>query len=180
VNVRLERVDPSKRVVFDRLLQLHLYEIGMNPSPDGLIEWGEPLDKFFSDPTCVPLFITAEGHMAGFALIKLDRKPPGPDGKTPMNANLIEEFHVLRPYSRKGIGTRAADLIFRQQPGRWMVTSRPDRVRVAFWRHVAMERPDVNGVEFTPDDHKGYPGQHVWIIEPTEGKGKPAHAADCR
>lgn len=169
MNVQLECVDPSKSVVLDRLLQLHLYEIGMNPGADGLIEWGEPLDKFFSDPTCVPLFITVEGQMAGFALIKLDHRPTGPDGKTPVSANLIEEFHVLRPYRRRGVGTRAADLIFRQHPGRWMITCHPDGTRVAFWRHVVIERPDVHGVEFAPDDHKGYPGQHVWVIEPTGG-----------
>ena len=152
MDLRLTRVDTGSRVILERLLQLSLYEGGMEPGPDGLIDWGEPLDKFLTDPACVPLFFTVEGRLAGFALVKLDRRPTGPDGKTPVSANFIEEFYVMRPHRRKGIGTRAADLILRQYPGRWMVSTWPGRVAVRFWHHVATGRADVNGVEFGPGD----------------------------
>ena len=60
MNLQLEHVETDKRVILERLLQFKLYEGGMEPGADGLIDWGEPLDKFFSDPGCVPLFFTVE------------------------------------------------------------------------------------------------------------------------
>ena len=78
MDLQLMRVDTGSRVILERLLQLSLYEGGMEPGPDGLIDWGEPLDKFFADPACVPLFFTVGGRLGGFALAKLDRRPTGP------------------------------------------------------------------------------------------------------
>jgi len=36
---------------------------------------------------------------------------------------------------------------------------------VGFWRYVATVRTEVNGREFCPGEHKGFSGQHVWVIE---------------
>ena len=144
------------------MLQLELYDIGMDPGPDGLIDWGESLDNFFTDSSCVPLFLKVGGQVVGFALLKLNRGLPGPDGCTRRRANLIAEFYVMRPHRRKGIGTRAMDLILKQFPGAWTVTTWPDPRRVAFWRRIATDR----GREFAPGEHNGFPGQYVWVIEP--------------
>ena len=163
--VALERIQFSNQPALERLLQLHLYEIGMDPGADGLIDWGEALDPFLSDPTFLALHFLIGEQVVGFALAKLDRHPTGPDGKTPMEANVLEEFHILRPYRRKGIGACAADLMFGQYPGRWIVTCHPDPIRVAFWRHVALGPLNVDGVERAPGKHRGYPGQYVWVVE---------------
>jgi len=168
VNLELEKVTVAGQTILERLLQFELYEIGMDPGPDGLIEWGESLDKFFGDPCCVPLFLKVDGQLAGFALLKLNRKPSGPDGRTPTPANLVEEFYVLRPHRRKGIGRRAMDLIRKEFPGHWIATTWPDAHRVGFWRHIAIGREAVKGREFGPDEHGGFPGQYVWVIEPNK------------
>ena len=168
VNLQLEQVDSSRRLILERLLQLELYDVGMDPGPDGLIDWGESLDKFFETKPFVPLFFVVNNEIVGFALIKLERELGTPDGRGDFKSNFIAEFYVSRRWRRKGIGTHAADLIFRRYPGQWTVSCHPDDVRVAFWRHVATGRDDVNGVEFGPDEHKGFPGQYVWIIELAE------------
>ena len=140
----------------------------MDPCPDGLIDWGESLDKFFTDSSHLPLFFVVDGKVAGFALLKLNRSSTGPDGKTPTRSNVVEEFYVMRPHRRKGIGTRTMDLILKELPGQWIVTTWPDKQRVDFWSHVAIGRRVIDGLEFEPDEHKGYPGQYVWIIDPNK------------
>ena len=168
MNLELEKVAVGDRAILERLLQLELYDVGMEPGPDGLIDWGESLDKFFDDPSCIPLFLKMHGQLAGLALLKLNRKLPGPDRKTCTTANLLEEFYVMRPHRRKGLGTRAMDLVLRDYPGQWIVTTWPDSQRVRFWRYVAMGRNVVKGREFGPDEYGGFPGQHVWVIEPNK------------
>lgn len=148
------------------LLQLHLYEVGMEPGPDGLIDWGEPLDEFFTSPGHVPLLFQDDNGLVGFALVRLNCELAGVDGKTIVTTNFMEEFFILRPHRRKKLGTRAADLIFEMYPGRWTVTCWPGHKGEGFWRHVATARPSVRGREFRPDEHKGWPGQCVWVIEP--------------
>jgi predicted acetyltransferase len=165
MDLKLRRVDPASREILERLLQFELYDVGMEPGPDGIIDWGESLDTFFAGPSHVPLFLEVDGEVAGFTLVKLGRSPPGPDGRTPVRSNVVEEFYVTRPHRRKGIGTAAMDLIFKQFPGRWTITTWPDDQRVGFWRHVATMRASLSGKEFAPGEHRGYPGQYVWIIE---------------
>jgi len=168
MNLELEKAAVADHSILERLLQLELYEIGMEPGANGLIDWGESLEKFFTDPSCIPLFMNMDGRLVGFVLLKLDRNPTGPDGKTPMRANMIEEFYVMRPYRRKGIGTLAVDLIIKRFPGRWIATTWPNAQRVAFWRHVAIGRDTMNGREFSAGEHAGFPGQYVWVIEPNK------------
>ena len=137
--------------VIQRLLQLHLYEGGAEPGPDGLIDWGEPLDPFFADTGQVPLLFRDNHELVGFALVKLNRQPTGPDGKTPLTTNFISECFILRSHRRKKRGTCAADLIFDRYPGRWMVTCWPGGMGEGFWRYVATGRPHMEGREFGPD-----------------------------
>jgi len=167
--ITVEPARADEQPLVKRLLQLHLYEGGAEPGPDGLIDWGEPLGKFFTDARHVALLFREGNELVGFALIKLNRKPTGPDGETPVTTNFIEEFFILRPYRRRRLGTRAANLIFQTYPGRWMVTCWPGAVGEEFWRHVATASAGTQAQEFRPDEHKGFPGQCVWVIE-TRGK----------
>ena len=167
----IEVAQADEAYVVERLLQFKLYEGGMEPEPDGLIDWGEPLDTFFTDPNYVPLLFRDANKLVGFALVKLNRKPTGPDGKTPVTTNCIEEFFILPPHRRKGLGTRAVDLIRQRYPGQWMATTWAGATSVGFWRSVAAACPEVNGREYQPDEHKGYAGQHVWIMESNKTHG---------
>ncbi len=169
MTLTIERAQTHERLLVERLLQLHLYEGGAEPGPDGVIDWGEPLDKFFSDRSCVPLLFREDGKLVGFALAKLNRKPPGPDGKTAVSTHFIEEFFVLRGHRRKGLGTRAVELLFGRFPGRWMTTTWPGGTADRFWRSAVMGRHGARGREYGPGEHQGFPGQYVWVVEPMIG-----------
>ena len=169
MELRIEKAEASEAAVVDRLLQFTLYEGGMDPDPDGRIDWGEPLERFFTRPDFVPLLFREDDQLVGFALVKLNRRPTGPDGKTPVESNFIEEFCILRPRRRRGLGTRAFDVILERYPGRWMTSTWPGGE--GFWHHVVMDRPEVNGREYKPDENKGYPGQWVWVVEAGEEVG---------
>ena len=155
--------------IIERLLQFHLYECGAEPGQDGMIDWGEPMERFFTDPACVPLLFRDDDELVGFAFVKLDRRLASPDGQTPIAANLIEEFFILRSHRRKGLGTLATDLILDRYPGRWSVTTWPDTCAGAsarFWHYLTITRSGLDTREFGPGDHKGFPGQYVWVVEP--------------
>jgi len=165
MNFELGRVAADERIILDRLLQLYLYEIGMEPCADGLIDWGESLDDFFTGQEHMPLFLKVDGGIVGFALVKLNRRLVGADGHTPVSANFVGEFFVLRPHRRRKFGTNAARRIFTQYLGSWMISCWPDPGRVRFWRHVARECAESIVREYGPDEYKGFPGQHVWVID---------------
>ena len=166
MEVRIERVKEDSRQILERLLQLHLYERGMEPGPDGLVNWGEPLDPFFSDPHFLALFVASGQDTIGFTLAKLDYALLDPVTGDKIRVNFIEEYYLLRPHRRKGIGTKAIDLILTAHPGVWFVTTWPDQPAVQFWRHLAVGRHGAGGREFPPEEHEGFPGQFMWIIAP--------------
>ena len=162
--IGLERADPDRRPILERLLQFELYEIGLNPGPDGLIDWGESLDDFFADPSAIPYLFTMDGNVVGFALVRLGRRLMGPDDRTPLIANLIEEFYVSRPWRRRGVGTLAIRHITDRHPGPWIATTWPDEGRVAFWRRVTLGREREGARVYEPGEHRGFPGQYVFVV----------------
>jgi len=161
----LNLVNPERRIVLERLLQLMLYEGGMEPDTDGLIDWGESLDTYFGESMNVPLFFTMEDRIVGFALLKLGRMLKGPDGNGNIRMNVIVEFFIKRPWRRKGIGTAGAHMIFDRYRGQWAITTWPDDARTRFWRHVATGYKRGSSHEFSPGEHKGFPGQFVWVVD---------------
>lgn len=71
MKLKLVNVGSERRIILERLLQLMLYEGGMEPGANGLIDWGESLDSYFVESMNIPLFFTTEDKFVGFALIKL-------------------------------------------------------------------------------------------------------------
>jgi len=165
MQLNVDLVKLEKRIVLERLLQLMLYEGGMEPGADGLIDWGESLDSYFGESMNVPLFFMMEGRIVGFTLIKLGRMLKGPDGHSNIKMNVIEEFFIVRPWRRKGIGTAAAHMILNRYRGQWAITTFPDDARTRFWRHVATGYKQGKSHEFSPGEHMGFPGQFVWMID---------------
>ena len=176
--ITAERATSSERAIVDDLFRAKFAEEGTDRDPEAVAKWATWIHKYFADSNCIPFLIRLEGESVGFAIAKLDRTPTGPDGRTPAKAHFIEEFFVLPQHRRKGIGTRAAEIILREYPGRWMTTTWPGGPAVGFWRHVATRRPSVSGREYGPDEHKGFPGQHVWVFESLTGEGAEP-ARDC-
>jgi predicted acetyltransferase len=138
----------------------------MEPGEQGAIDYRESLDKYFGGASCLPLFFTLDNRNVGFALVKLCRAVREADGISQGRTNFIEELYIRRPFRRKGLGTAAVANVIAVNPGRWMVSTWPGSVRVAFWRHVALSRHLASVTEYAPGEHKGFPGQYVWAIEP--------------
>lgn len=137
----------------------------MEPGANGFIDWGESLDSYFVGSMHIPLFFTTEDKLVGFALIKLKQTLKGLDGQSDTMINIIVEFYVIRPWRRKGIGTTAAHMILDRYPGQWVITTWPNDVRVRFWHHVVTQYKQGKVHEFSPGEHKGFPGQFVWVVE---------------
>jgi len=173
--ISVERVTGAGRTVLEGLLRTKFAEDGTNQDAEALTKWDKWIDEYFSDAHCIPLVIKSGDKACGFALVKLGRKPAGPDGRTRVEANFVEEFFILPSHRRKGIGTRVVDLIFRDYPGRWIITTWPGGMGVGFWRYIAMGRPGIRGREYGPDEHKGYPGQYVWVVESSQGTAEQPH-----
>jgi predicted acetyltransferase len=138
----------------------------MEPGEQGWIDYGESLDKYFGRSGCLPLFFALEDRNVGFALVKLGRAVREADGIAQGKTNFIEDLYIRRPFRRQGFGTAAVANVVAANPGRWMVSTWPGSVRVAFWRHFALSRQRASVTEYAPGEHKGFPGQHVWVIEP--------------
>jgi predicted acetyltransferase len=151
----------AQRPVFDRLLQLYMYdfsEFARIGSPHGEVDeegrfaylgfesyWQHQNER-------VPLLIRADDHIAGFALVNQWSAL-----ELPLDHS-VAEFFVMRKYRRARVGTRAALLIFRRYPGRWEVpVAWYNPPALAFWRSVAEELAPLE-VEEIAGDRKRWTG----------------------
>jgi predicted acetyltransferase len=134
MRVTLRRVGRRDVPIVRRLVQLYIYDlVGQR--------WGVERDGTYAPPAWHRQFwrrdgryhfvVRVGGRPAGFALV---RELPALGG---VPAREMAEFFVLRPYRRRGIGTRVARALFTRFPGRWElsvltwnVTARP------FWRRL--------------------------------------------
>src|SRR5205823_8578762 len=69
------------------------------------------LDHYWTDPERVPVFIRADGKLAGFALLR--RIEPGVIG--------IAVFFVLRAYRRRGVGRSAMKELLARLGATWTI-----------------------------------------------------------
>jgi predicted acetyltransferase len=62
----------------------------------------------------------------------------------------VAEFFVIRKYRRLGVGRRAAFLLWKGLPGKWIVrVSEGNRAAVSFWKGVVAEFTSGKVVEDT-------------------------------
>lgn len=92
----------------------------------------ELVSGWFSDPASHPFLILSDGARAGFSLV--GRRPAWPPGAAQFR---MCEFFVAAAARRRGVGTRAALLLFSRFDGEWEVLENEDnRAALAFWRRV--------------------------------------------
>lgn len=88
------------------------------------------LSSYFTDPDRSAFFIYADDKIAGFVLINVHTL-------IEERAHSIAEFYVVPNFRRQGIGERAAELAFRQFPGKWEVAQmEANQSALRFWRKV--------------------------------------------
>lgn len=103
-------------------------------------EWPSRDEEFlagwFRDSSAQPFVILADGARAGFALVS--RLPPWPRAGADYR---MSEFFVARAARRRGVGARAAMLLFSRFEGDWEVLEdEGNRAALDFWRRVISAR----------------------------------------
>lgn len=143
MNLELVSATAADRPAIDNLMQLYIHDFSEHwagRSDGELLDTGRfpdyPLDKYWSEPGCVPLLLRVDGKLAGFALLN----QAGHVGR-PVDRNMAE-FFVVRKHRRAGLGRMAAHQIFTRYPGQWEVAvARRNVAALAFWRRVIGQHP---------------------------------------
>lgn len=135
--VTLTEVPANHRNVITNLIQLYKHdfsefaEIGSpygEVGADGRYTY-DGLDSYWQEEGRFALTTHADGRLAGFILVNqwsaLNR---------PLD-HAVGEFFVLRKYRRRGVGSRAAKILFKRWPGRWEVgVAGYNKPAQSFWR----------------------------------------------
>lgn len=92
----------------------------------------ELLADWVRDPAAHPFVILADGARAGFA--RVIRLPAWPRGGADFR---MSEFFIAPASRRRGVGERAASLMFSRFEGEWeVVEDAANRPALEFWRRV--------------------------------------------
>lgn len=135
--ISLEPVQPAEEPLLANLLELYIHDMsavfpGLEVGPEG--RFGYPrLQQYWNDPTRrFPFLLRCDGRVAGFALVQ--RGSPVTEDPETLD---MTEFFVLRQYRRRGIGARAATLMWKRLPGSWTVRVLEKNTHaLAFWREA--------------------------------------------
>ena len=147
-------VTAADRAVIERLYPLYLHDMSAFTEYYDLDSAGrwvpDHLPTWLGSDRCTPLLLTADGRVAGLALVAhagFPFVPPGPD-------HTMGEFFVVARQRRRGVGQRAARLAFEAFPGRWRVEQlRRNTGATAFWRQVIAAHTRGRYEEAAPHGH---------------------------
>ncbi|MDQ0207136.1 GNAT family N-acetyltransferase [Alkalicoccobacillus murimartini] len=147
MEVQIIPVTPKEAPILHNLMQFYIYEFSeyiddIKLDKDGRFEPFK-LDGYWIEPHLTPLFIMANNQLAGFVLL---------EATSDTSPNAINEFFVLKSYSRKGIGKKAAFEVFKRWRGNWVVAQlKENKPAQAFWKKVIHEY--TKGQYEESDDH---------------------------
>jgi predicted acetyltransferase len=148
--VSLDAATAADDTLLANLLELYIHDLSaafpdVVLGPDG--RFGYPrLPLYWSEPNRrFAYLIRADGQVAGFVLAT--RGSPAVEDPDVFD---VAEFFVLRRYRRAGVGRRAAALLWRGRPGRWVVrVSERNAAGLAFWRRAVEEVAGGRATEST-------------------------------
>ena len=109
----------ADRTTLCNLLQLYLHDFSevlqRAPDRDGTFSYPH-LDAYWQDDWRKPFLITADGQLAGLALVRTKSVVTGATDIADM-----AEFFVVRGLRRQGVGRAAARLLFARFHGTWEI-----------------------------------------------------------
>jgi predicted acetyltransferase len=151
----------GQKGVLENLFQLYVHDFsehwaGTNDGvigDDGRFEPYRYLDSYWNDENRVPLFIRADGRLAGFALLNRHSQT-GQD----VDRNMAE-FFIARKHRRSGVGTAAVHAILARYRGVWEIAvARRNVAAGAFWRRAVEHHPlvgDLKEIDLTTPSWNG-------------------------
>jgi predicted acetyltransferase len=159
-DVSLEPATTTDAALLSNLLELYIHELsevfpGVELGEDG--RFGYPkLPLYWSeDERRFPFLIKYNARVAGFVFAT--RGSPASDDPDTFD---VAEFFVLRQYRHRGVGQRAAQLLWKRLPGKWTVrVSQGNRNALAFWRHAVAHATNGTATEF---ERPGTP--NAWLV----------------
>ena len=133
--VELSLATIEERLALSNLYQLYVHDftdfIAMELGRDGRFVY-DPLPSYWTEPNRFPHFISADGQLVGFSLVK-----KGADFSGDSQIWDMAEFFVIRGARRRGIGYSAAVQTWERFPGPWevrvMTTNEP---ALQFWKRA--------------------------------------------
>ncbi len=143
MNIKLKQVSVDEKEILRNLLEKYNYEFSQydlcDVNPLGLYGYGY-LDNYWTEDNRWAYFILVDDKLAGFAMVN-----DYPEVKDePMDFSLAE-FFVMLKYRRKGIGKKAAFMVFDKHHGRWQLKRHPHNIpSVHFWDTVVSQYSDGN------------------------------------
>ena len=141
--VEVVPVPYEDKTVLHQLIQFYRYD---SSEYDGhaLTKHGVYLYKYldhqWTEPYRRPLFIQADGELAGFALVSLAVPREFVKASVAPATNVIGDFFVMRKFRRQGYGKQAAFTIFDRFPGVWEIRQTANNAPAnRFWNSVIRE-----------------------------------------
>src|SRR5262249_26497042 len=119
MRVQVIPASAEDRATLRNLMQLYLHDFSevltRAPDRDGAFAYPH-LDDYWRDERRKPFLITADGEVAGFALVRTISVVTRSAGVADM-----AEFFIVRGLRRHGVGRAAAHLLFARFPGTWEI-----------------------------------------------------------
>jgi predicted acetyltransferase len=157
--IDLEAATVADAALLSNLVELYIHDLSdlfpVELGPDGRFGYGK-LPLYWAEPERrFPFLVKCDGRVAGFALVT--RGSPATDDPDVFD---VAEFFVARGYRRSGVGRRAARLLWKRFPARWIVrVSEGNQRAIPFWTRVVAEFTGGVATEF---HHPG--GMHPWRV----------------
>ncbi len=134
-DIQLEPALREQSPILANLLELYAHDFSefqpLEIGPEGRFGY-KPLSLYWSESNRHPFLIRFNGKLAGLALVKRGSEISGNQEVWDM-----AEFFVLRGCRRHGIGTRAAQEVWRRFPGLWEVrVMQSNTPAIFFWNRA--------------------------------------------
>ena len=119
VDVEIFPAVPEQEPILANMLELYAHDfsefIDLKLGADGRFGY-KHLSLYWEEPNRYPFLIMANGHLAGFALVRR-----GSEISNDADVWDTAEFFIVRGFRRLGLGMKVSQEIWRKFPGKWEV-----------------------------------------------------------
>lgn len=153
MKIVIEPILVEQKTVFVQMMELYNYDFS-EYSNDDINEYGyfgyPHIDDYWNEEGRYPYFIRVDGKLAGLVLVRSCCEYN--DLPEPHN---IAEFFIMKKYRKKGVGKKAAQMIFDRFPGGWEVSVWSDNgAAQCFWKKVISEYVNGEYSTFTSSENE--------------------------